>query len=362
MKVLKNVLEGRSIFFTGAAGTGKSHLLHRIIEALPPSGTYVTASTGRAAVQIGGTTLHSFAGIGMGLRQGASTHDLLRRARRPESAHRWRSARVLIIDEISMVDAETFDVLELISREIRETSEPFGGIQLVLTGDFLQLPPVSSQQQQQLSQHGMQPELQLLHHHHNNHDQHHHQQEQQQQQRQQRVVGSPRTASDEKFALDARAAASTFRLSSSSTPGNHNSGMLPMPSAMPSPTLPPPSFAQGLLNFGNANHERGYAFQAVSWPKAVPYAFSLSSNVRAAGDSTLSRMLEELRFGVVSSFTDTLLQRMAMANGGGGQEVDGISSPSSSSSSSSSPRICYKSSQQTQHKRLAQRPPCIYII
>mmetsp|Transcript_29018 Transcript_29018/g.70769 ORF Transcript_29018/g.70769 Transcript_29018/m.70769 type:complete len:746 (-) Transcript_29018:121-2358(-) len=141
-QILRVILGGSSAFFTGAAGSGKSFLLNRIIDVLPSHGTFVTASTGRAAVQLGGITLHSFAGIGLGLRNGVSVHDLLRRARRPETAHRWRSANVLIIDEISMIDAETFDALELIAREVREDSRPFGGIQLVLTGDFLQLPPV----------------------------------------------------------------------------------------------------------------------------------------------------------------------------------------------------------------------------
>lgn len=65
--VYQTVLENKqSVFFTGCAGTGKSFLLHQIIKALPPMGTFVTASTGMAAVNVKGTTLHSFAGIGLG--------------------------------------------------------------------------------------------------------------------------------------------------------------------------------------------------------------------------------------------------------------------------------------------------------
>ncbi len=142
-RVLEAILEGESVFFTGAAGTGKSYLLQRAIDILPRDGTVVTASTGRAAVQLGGTTLHSFAGIGIGMRHGTILHDLLRRARRPDARRRWQAARTLVVDEVSMLDAATFDALELIAREIRENEAPFGGIQLVLSGDFLQLPPVS---------------------------------------------------------------------------------------------------------------------------------------------------------------------------------------------------------------------------
>jgi ATP-dependent DNA helicase PIF1 len=138
--VLEAVKAKQSIFFTGCAGTGKTVLLHHIIQCLPEEGTFVTASTGMAAVAIQGTTLHSFAGVGLG---DDAPDALVQRVQRSKQAvKRWRSARVLMIDELSMIDAVFFDKLNYVAKEVRESSLPFGGIQLVLCGDFLQLPPV----------------------------------------------------------------------------------------------------------------------------------------------------------------------------------------------------------------------------
>ena len=139
-KVLELVKKGDSIFFTGSAGTGKSYLLKRIISTLPPETTFPTASTGAAACHIGGTTLHAFAGIGIG--SGTLEH-CIELASQEHRAAQWRKCRCLIIDEISMIDAEYFDKLEAVARAVRNNRKPFGGIQLVLCGDFLQLPPVT---------------------------------------------------------------------------------------------------------------------------------------------------------------------------------------------------------------------------
>ena len=139
--------EGKSIFFTGSAGTGKSVLMKSIIKGLrakyckEPDRVAVTASTGLAAVNIDGTTLHSFAGIGLGKE---SAPELVKKIRKtPKARQRWLRTRILIIDEVSMIDGELFDKLEQVARTIRNTGAPFGGIQLVVTGDFFQLPPVA---------------------------------------------------------------------------------------------------------------------------------------------------------------------------------------------------------------------------
>ncbi|PVD22918.1 hypothetical protein C0Q70_16178 [Pomacea canaliculata] len=140
MSVLEAVLRGRNIFFTGSAGTGKSFLLKRIIGALPPHHTYITASTGVAACHIGGTTLHAFAGIGSGKGDLTQCVEL---ASRQQVAQHWRRCHHLIIDEISMVDGDYFEKLEAVARNVRKSDQPFGGIQLIVSGDFLQLPPVA---------------------------------------------------------------------------------------------------------------------------------------------------------------------------------------------------------------------------
>ncbi|KAL9845955.1 ATP-dependent DNA helicase PIF1 isoform 1-T1 [Geothlypis trichas] len=162
--VLGAVRSGKSIFFTGSAGersrplssaprgkscpltccfslegTGKSFLLKRILGSLPPNITYATASTGVAACHIGGTTLHAFAGIGSGK---APLEQCIQLAERPGVRQHWLACQHLIIDEISMVDGKFFDKLEAVARAVRKRDEPFGGIQLIICGDFLQLPPV----------------------------------------------------------------------------------------------------------------------------------------------------------------------------------------------------------------------------
>ncbi|NXE45329.1 PIF1 helicase, partial [Casuarius casuarius] len=137
--VLGAVLSGKSVFFTGCAGTGKSYLLKRIVGSLPPQSTYATASTGVAACHVGGTTLHAFAGIGSGK---APLGQCIQLAERPGVRQHWLACQHLIIDEISMVDGKFFDKLEAVARAVRKRDEPFGGIQLIICGDFLQLPPV----------------------------------------------------------------------------------------------------------------------------------------------------------------------------------------------------------------------------
>lgn len=139
-RILNAVLSGKNVFFTGSAGTGKSFLLKKIISALPPDMTMATASTGVAACHIGGITLHQFAGIGLGT---GTMERCFQLASRASVTSVWRKTKHLVIDEISMVDGDFFDKIEAVARHVRRTEKPFGGIQLILCGDFFQLPPVS---------------------------------------------------------------------------------------------------------------------------------------------------------------------------------------------------------------------------
>ena len=135
--------KGLSFFFTGCAGTGKTFTLKSIIEALPQGVTYVTAMTGIASSLLPhGTTLHSFAGIGHG--EGPRAQILKKVKSSGASANKWRTAQTLIIDEVSMLSDELFELLDYIGREMRSRkSKPFGGLQVICCGDFFQLPPVS---------------------------------------------------------------------------------------------------------------------------------------------------------------------------------------------------------------------------
>lgn len=148
-KVHDAVVNNRSnVFFTGAAGTGKSFVLQCIVESLMKNGKAkdeiaVTASTGTAAFRVEGITVHSFAGIGIGdltaeeYYMKMSNNRLLKK--------RWNKTSVLIIDEISMIDSNVFDILESLARKVKRKSSPFGGIQIIVVGDFMQLSPVSTE-------------------------------------------------------------------------------------------------------------------------------------------------------------------------------------------------------------------------
>lgn len=148
------VKQGSSIFFTGCAGTGKSLLLRHIVKVLPPDTTFVTGTTGMASSLLGGTTINSFAGIGRcDVFQPIDIGSLVRSAAKGDSGYRWRKVKTLIIDEVSMMDGRLFDVLETIARRVRGIDRPFGGIQLVVSGDFHQLPPIAARGSTQSPQH-----------------------------------------------------------------------------------------------------------------------------------------------------------------------------------------------------------------
>lgn len=134
---------GASVFLTGEPGSGKTHVVNEYVRFLRERGIEpaVTASTGIAATHIHGMTLHSWSGIG--IRRNLSDGDITDIARGKFIARRIKHCRTLIIDEISMIDGETLDMVEKVCRKARKSEEPWGGMQVVFVGDFFQLPPVS---------------------------------------------------------------------------------------------------------------------------------------------------------------------------------------------------------------------------
>lgn len=134
---------GKNIFLTGSAGTGKSFTLKELVKSARDKGKNVgiTATTGSAAILIGGRTIHSFLGIGLGKKSAVDLADYVKR-RIPATATRLRLLDFLVIEEISMMDAEFFDKISEFLKIIRDNDLPFGGIQVVLLGDMCQLPPI----------------------------------------------------------------------------------------------------------------------------------------------------------------------------------------------------------------------------
>jgi ATP-dependent DNA helicase PIF1 len=139
---LNLIKRGMNVFITGSAGTGKSFLLKRIVEFLESAQMPfdVTASTGVAAWQIGGTTLHSFAGIGLGTDKMEVIIEKLMKRR--DKVTEWRNIKTLIIDEISMITVKFMQTLDVVAKTMRKTQRPFGGIQVIMIGDYFQLPSV----------------------------------------------------------------------------------------------------------------------------------------------------------------------------------------------------------------------------
>lgn len=139
-----NILEtGENVFLTGAAGSGKTFVLNKFITYLKSKKIHVgiTASTGIAATHIDGLTIHSWAGVGIKNKLSKSEMKAIMRNKRIVE---WVSgAEVLIIDEISMVSDYLFDMVNDVCQSIRRSVAPFGGLQIVVCGDFFQLPPVS---------------------------------------------------------------------------------------------------------------------------------------------------------------------------------------------------------------------------
>lgn len=138
---------GKNILVTGGAGTGKSYLLNFLKRNYSVSRLEITASTGIAALNVGGSTIHSWAGIGLANMPPEKIIENIFSAKGLRARRRIRQARALAIDEISMISAEVFEILNRVFQTVRENNLPMGGIQIVIFGDFLQLPPINRDNQ-----------------------------------------------------------------------------------------------------------------------------------------------------------------------------------------------------------------------
>jgi ATP-dependent DNA helicase PIF1 len=136
---------GGNVFLTGEPGAGKTHVINQYIAWLEAAGlpVAVTASTGIAATHIGGMTLHAWSRIG--IKDQLTSRDLDSIATNEKASKRINKAKVLIIDEISMLDGKVLEMVDQVCKTVRQRVEPFGGLQVIFVGDFFQLPPVTRQ-------------------------------------------------------------------------------------------------------------------------------------------------------------------------------------------------------------------------
>jgi ATP-dependent DNA helicase PIF1 len=145
-EAMKAYTDGKNIFLTGPGGSGKTELIKRMVAFSRSQGkkVQVCALTGCAAVLLNcnAKTIHSWAGIGIA---SGLNEDIVQKIKMNKYKKKnWQSIDILIIDEISMMSLKVFDLLDAIGKCVRSAPKPFGGLQLVLSGDFYQLPPVGN--------------------------------------------------------------------------------------------------------------------------------------------------------------------------------------------------------------------------
>ncbi len=143
---------GANVFLTGEPGSGKSHTIRMYADYLRSHGVEpaITASTGIASTHINGLTIHSWSGIG--IKTNLTEQDLDRISSSEYISKRVRKAKVLIIDEISMLSPDTLLMVDAVIREVKQNREPFGGLQVIFVGDFFQLPPITKKNFEEYNQ------------------------------------------------------------------------------------------------------------------------------------------------------------------------------------------------------------------
>ncbi len=139
-----------NLFLTGSAGTGKSFLVKKMVEQFQrqypdnPDAMVVTSTTGLSSLNINGRTIHSWSGLTPSQDLDDLAGFITQTRKNHKRLNNWLYTKVLVIDEISMLDAKILDFLDHVAKRLRNNDEPFGGIQVVFSGDFYQLPPVGT--------------------------------------------------------------------------------------------------------------------------------------------------------------------------------------------------------------------------
>lgn len=141
IEALNLLQSGENVFLTGGAGCGKSYVIRHFVQELGPKQMPILASTGAAAVLVGGRTFHSF--FGLGIMEGGAEATFNRALNDKRLAKRLREVEGIILDEVSMISGESLMIAESLAQNARDSQLPWGGMRVIAVGDFAQLPPVT---------------------------------------------------------------------------------------------------------------------------------------------------------------------------------------------------------------------------
>lgn len=146
-KIKEYITCGHNVFMTGPGGVGKSYYINKLKEEMKDSIT-ITSTTGVSSFNLKAQTIHSFSGIGA-FKRGDRLEDILKKLKKTKrmesTCAKIQQCTLLVIDEISMLGKYFLEMIDELFRKIRHSEEPLGGLQVIFTGDFLQLPPVSDE-------------------------------------------------------------------------------------------------------------------------------------------------------------------------------------------------------------------------
>lgn len=143
-KIIENLKDGKNVMMLGIAGSGKSYLINNLQDFLPNKKVYLTSTTGVSAININGSTVHSFFGVGLGVERKEILYDKMKYYKKVVQ-RLVQDNIIIVIDEVSMLTADLLTKIDYILRKTRRNEKIFGGVQFLFSGDFLQLETIDDE-------------------------------------------------------------------------------------------------------------------------------------------------------------------------------------------------------------------------